>query len=409
LALPWVTGQQRDLGLLGEDCKGRRLAPPPPAAPAAAAAPASAPAGLLPAPTPESYIACFSPRGEFIGATFMPADMPRTITIPQPFLGPQLVARTLASGSAWDIIDAGPEFGPMLRGAITVRAQRSGELLGVLQVGMKLPEVLRSLQLIRNVMLVVGIIAFGMTCAGGWLLAARALSPARLAIARQQAFISDASHELRAPLALLRANAEVLLRERDQFSVDHGAMLEDIVGEVEQLSRLATDLFTLAELDAGRLALDRAVVDLDHVAATLARRIGALAAEKGVSIRRQPAPGALTLGDQRYIEQAALALLENAVQFTPTGGTVTLSAAAVDGRVSLVVEDTGVGIPPQHIGRLGERFFRGDASRNRSTGGSGLGLAIAFHIAAAHGGNVKIESTVGQYTRAALTLPAAAN
>jgi len=99
--------------------------------------------------------------------------------------------------------------------------------------------------------------------------------------------------------------------------------------------------------------------------------------------------------------------VENVVKYTPSGGTVTLRTEARNGQAALVVEDTGVGIPKEHLERLGERFFRADASRNRATGGTGLGLAIAFRIARAHGGAISMESEPGKGTRATLRLPAA--
>jgi signal transduction histidine kinase len=399
LASPWAHGSQLQPGGFRGDCWSRR---PPPAQ--SSRSPPPPPPGIA---DHLFFIACFDAGGQFLGSATMPPDAPSTVGPPESFLGPALVARAIATGKEWDFVDGGPEVGPMMRGAVAVRDATSGELLGVLQVGSRIPEPLRSLDLIRNVMLVVGGLAFLVTCGGGWLLAARALSPARLAIALQRAFVADASHELRAPLALLRANADVLLRERDQFPPEHAAMLEDIVVEADSMARLTSDLLTLARLEAGRLDVDRKPVDLAGVAAALARRIAALAAEKGVAVERRETPCAAALGDRQYLEQAGLVLLENAVKYTPGGGTVTLSTASSNGRVSLVVEDTGIGIPPEQVRRLGERFFRGDRSRSRNTAGAGLGLAIALRVAAAHGGTISIDSAVGKGTRAVLTLPAA--
>jgi signal transduction histidine kinase len=286
--------------------------------------------------------------------------------------------------------------------------------VGIVVSTQPLDEQLQTLELVSHLLLGLGGLVVALASAGGWLLAKRALAPARLAFARQQAFISDASHELRTPLTLMRATAELLLRHRDRMAPDDAEVLEEVVSETEHMSRLAEDLLTLARLDAGKLQLEREIVDLEDVALGLTRRVSALADERKITLRQVvPSNGAaavrpLVFADPQYTQEAGLILVENAVKYTPAGGSVTVRTEAHDGLVSLVVEDTGVGIPKEHLARLGERFFRADASRSRHTGGSGLGLAIAFRIARAHGGAVEVQSAPGKGTRAALRLPAAA-
>jgi signal transduction histidine kinase len=195
------------------------------------------------------------------------------------------------------------------------------------------------------------------------------------------------------------------------------------------MGQLATNLLTLARLDAGRQHLEHEVLDLAELAAAVARRVSTLAAEKGlvVGVDDRPSRPALPrrsrmsgyrkrgragedrpvlVGDRQAVEQAALILVENAIKYTPPGGTVTLRTAATDGQAHLIVEDTGVGIPPEHLRHLGERFYRVDPARSRAAGGAGLGLAIAFQIAAAHGGTLKITSAPGRGTRVTLSLAA---
>src|SRR5262249_39804424 len=126
--------------------------------------------------------------------------------------------------------------------------------------------------------------------------------------------------------------------------------------------------------------------------------------EKGLTLAEEYGPNAVLMGDRLSLEQAALNLLENAVKYTPNGGSITLQTARTDGVAMLAVVDTGPGIPPEHAQRLGERFFRVDAAASREAGGAGLGLAIASGIAAAHGGEVRIESASPHGTRATLRL-----
>jgi signal transduction histidine kinase len=140
------------------------------------------------------------------------------------------------------------------------------------------------------------------------------------------------------------------------------------------------------------------------VASNAARRLRRIAGEKGLAVTEQLTPELIVLGDAEALEQVALIFLDNAIKYTPAGGTVTIRTARMDGRAELIVQDTGIGIPPEHLPHLGERFYRVDKARSREAGGAGLGLAIAFRIAEAHGGSVRIESTPGRGTSVVLSL-----
>lgn len=349
------------------------------------------------------YIACFGP-GDYVyvlsSGTASASAQP-----PAAFLDTSLVAAAIQRGSATDIVNVGPGVGMIYRAAQVVNAP-SGDVVGVVQVGRSVQEQEAALRSLRDLLLVLGGLAVLVATVGGLFLANRALIPARLAFARQQTFVADASHELRTPLSLLRANAEVLLRRRDRFSADDAAMLEDIVTETGHMDRLATNLLTLARLDAGRLHLEYEVIDLSELACDVVRRVATVAAEKGVSVQTVADSKAVLVGDRQAVERATVILVDNAIKYTPDGGSVTLQTGADDARVSLAVKDTGVGIAPEHLPRITERFYRVDRARARESGGAGLGLAIAQGIAAAHGGTLRIESRLGQGTTATLTFPA---
>lgn len=355
---------------------------------------------------PPIYIACISPQGRILGSVSIPGS--ETDPLPQAFLSPSLLTAALASGRTSDVVDSGEDAGPIYRVAVAVQHPTSGGVLGVVQVGRSIAQQASALRLLRDLLLIIGALAVVIATLGGLFLANRALVPAQLALARQQTFISDASHELRTPLTLIRANAEVLLRQQDRLEPDDAVLVRDIVAETEHMERLTNDLLTLARLDAGALHLEREPVDLAEVAAGVAHRIAPLAREKSIVVREDPVAergaGTLILGDRQAMERAVLILLENAIKYTPPGGTVTVRTTAGDGTVSLVVEDTGIGIGAEHLPHLGDRFYRVDPARSRDEGGAGLGLAIAFGIAAAHGGTVQITSTPGKGTRATLRL-----
>ena len=348
------------------------------------------------------YVACYDPHAQILPASAFPRD--GTSDSPTAFTNNSLAVRALSHGSATDQVEGGVNVGTLYRVAQVVRDPTSGAILGVVQVGRSIQDQESTLSLLRALLLALGLVAVLVATVGGLFLAERALTPARLAFARQQAFIADASHELRTPLTLLRANAEMLLRHRERVSDDDAEMLEDIVEETEHIDHLSTDLLLLARLDAGQLHLEREVVDLSGVAANVARRVATIAGEKSVSIEISGATGVRIIGDSEAIERAVLILVDNAVKYTPVGGTVHLQTAMNDELATLEVADTGVGIDPAHLPHLTERFYRVDRARSRETGGAGLGLSIAQGIASSHGGSLTISSEPGKGTTVLLSL-----
>jgi signal transduction histidine kinase len=359
--------------------------------------PPGAPQRPRPGPVIPVYMACYATDGTLLGS--------QPSTAPGAFLNPSLVQSAVVSGSAIDTVEDGDDVGPIQRFALTVADPSSGGLLGVVLVGRSIAPETNMLELLRNLLLIVAGVALVVSVGVGLLLAERALEPARLAFSRQQAFIADASHQLRTPLTLLRADAEVLLRSRDQLDPDDAELLDDIVAETAHMDHLATNLLALARLDARGPRLELEVIDLSELAKEIARRVASVAQEKDLRVAEDYSEHPRFIGDRHAVEQAALILVDNAIKYTPEGGAITLRTSAEDGKVAFAVEDTGVGIPPDRLEHLGERFYRVDPARSHK-GGAGLGLAIARGIAAAHGGTVELTSTIGAGTSAKLTLRA---
>jgi two-component system, OmpR family, heavy metal sensor histidine kinase CusS len=218
-------------------------------------------------------------------------------------------------------------------------------------------------------------------------------------------FTADAAHELRTPLAVLRNEAEVALR-KPREPEQYRRVLEDQLEELERLSRLAERLLFLCREDAGLVPMSRELVRLDEVVEDIAEHMRVVAEEKGVTLETDGIVPSQINGDEDQLRRLLFNLLDNAIKFTPATGTVTVESACVDARVRIVVSDTGIGIPPEHLPNVFKRFYRVDPARGRDVGGAGLGLAIARSIAEAHGGSIELESTVGKGTRAILTLPA---
>ena len=173
------------------------------------------------------------------------------------------------------------------------------------------------------------------------------------------------------------------------------------------MSTLATNLLTLARLDNISSHREHEVVNLADIARAGARRIQALADQTEISIQVASNDTALVIGDQTLLEQAVLALLDNAIKYNRRGGHVMVQTATDQGQAVLEVHDTGIGIAAEHLTHLGERFYRVDKARSREAGGTGLGLSIARSIAITHGGALSLKSSPDKGTTATLKLPMA--
>jgi len=202
----------------------------------------------------------------------------------------------------------------------------------------------------------------------------------------QRRFLADVSHELRTPLTTIRGNVDLLRR----MGGADPTSLDAIQSETERMSRLVGDLLLLAQSDAGTLPLAREPVELDTLLLEVYREAQVLAG--GVSLSIGEIDQARVLGDRDRLKQLMLNLVSNALKFTPEGGRVSLGLSLVNGWARVVVSDTGVGIPPEELPHVFERFYRVDKARTRSEGGAGLGLAIAQRIAQVHGGRIEAAS-----------------
>ncbi len=210
-------------------------------------------------------------------------------------------------------------------------------------------------------------------------------------------FTADASHELRTPVAIIRTTAE-LARSKPRSQEEYRKALDGILTESERTSRLIEDLMLLARADAGADNMVEEPTSLAECLQDACAEVRILAEHKGVSLEVNDPRECTIRGDQQAIRRMFLILLDNAIKYTPSGGKVgvNLSIEAAGSRQSAVVEvrDTGVGISPDDLPHVFERFYRAAKDRSRNTGGAGLGLSIARWIAEKHGGEVACESTV---------------
>ena len=328
--------------------------------------------------------------------------------LPAAFLNNNLAQQALQSstGCASGTVDTSESDGRIYRYARVVWNQAGG-VTGVVVAGESLKAQDAALSTLLTLLLSIG--GGALLCAGlgGLFLANRALAPARLAWANQQRFIADASHELRTPLTLMRADAEVLLRGRQRMDSEDADLLEDIVVEANHMSRITTNLLTLARLDNQSTHREHEVINLAHLAGKVVRRVQSLANQREIAFQEEYIGDPYVIGDPALLEQAVLVLLDNAIKYNRSGGSVKVRVAVQNERVLLAVQDSGIGITAEHLPYLGERFYRVDKARSRAAGGTGLGLSIARGIANAHGGQLILSSLPDQGTTATLSLPEA--
>lgn len=297
---------------------------------------------------------------------------------------------------------------PLRLYSVPVR-QSDGKISGMLQVGKDLTihqEQLRGVVFTTGLVSVVGLV---LALVAALILTKRSLIPIRQAMERQREFVADASHELRTPLTLIRANAEVALRHKQQTVAENTELLEDICKESDYLTRLVADLLTLARADMGKLEASLEPLELRHLAVEVTREMRPLAEAKHLKLGFEESgtePTELWInGDTLRLRQLLVILLDNAIKYTSSGQISLQLGRGRSQAVILKVTDTGIGIPPDKLERVFERFYRVDKARSRHEGGFGMGLAIASWIVQLHNGTLQVNSHVGQGTTFTVTLP----
>lgn len=224
------------------------------------------------------------------------------------------------------------------------------------------------------------------------------------AFRRQQQFTADASHELRTPLTTIKGQIEVALT-RPRGSDAYRDVLRDVNEEVDRLIRLVVSLLTLARADARQIPIVREAVELSELVAASVEQVRDTARESGVDVSLEGSGRLMLQADQDLLLQLLLNLLDNAIKYTPAGGKVIASWSRRNGSALLSVRDSGIGISPEHLPHLFDRFYKIDTARSRQRGGVGLGLSICRWIAEAHGGSISVESAPDQGSTFSVSLP----
>ena len=322
-----------------------------------------------------------------------------------------------------------------------------GKVVGVVQVAAPYRQFEEVLSQLRLLLIVTGGIGLALALVSGWTLARRTLQPiaditdtaraialsrgfsrrlnqpatrdelGMLAVtfnemlasleatyAAQRRFVGDASHELRGPLTTIRGNLELLEKFPDMPQAERDRALADARQEVERLSRLVSDLLSIARADAGqKMAANR--VELDAILLEVYRQAASQPHAANLSLDK--IDEAVVTGDADRLKQLVLILLDNAQKYTPATSRISLSLTREAYWVTLTVTDSGIGIQPADLPHIFDRFYRAAAARKLDPAGSGLGLSIARWIVEQHGGELKVQSTPGQGSRFTVRLPLA--
>jgi heavy metal sensor kinase len=329
---------------------------------------------------------------------------------------------------------------------LTIPVMESNRVINMIQVGMSLKSIAETHM--RFLLIMAGVLPLGLVLAasGGWLLAHRALKPvdrmtaaARRISAEQlsqrvdetgtgdeldnlaktlnqmltrldaafsqvRRFSADASHELQTPLTILKGELEVALRSV-RTPEEYRATMESALEEVDRIARLVEGLLLLARAEAGVLRMDRQEVDLEQVLEEVYLRLKPLADSHGIELRLGTIEPLRIQGDRELLQRMTSNLVDNAIKYTGAEGRVTLGLHHDGKWASILVSDTGSGIPIEEQKHIFQAFYRTAQARSLAERGTGLGLSIAQSIAAAHGGTIQAESAPGQGSSFRVLIP----
>jgi signal transduction histidine kinase len=288
---------------------------------------------------------------------------------------------------------------------LTTPVVAEGRVVGAVQVGTSLLASRQAIAQTIAIFLLTGVAGLVLATFGSIFLAHRAMRPIRLAFERQRRFIADASHELRTPVAVVRARAESLARGSRSRPPDEQRELQQLQRDADELSGLLSDLLDLARLDAGQQELTLEPVALVDVVEEIAAQFKPLADQERVELSTRAEP-VWARAHLARLRQVLRALVDNALKHTSAGGRVDIEADARGHWALVRVADTGEGIPEQELSKVGTPFYRVDEARQRGAG-AGLGLSIAGELVRLMRGDLRIESRPGHGTTVTIRLPLA--
>jgi two-component system OmpR family sensor kinase len=283
----------------------------------------------------------------------------------------------------------------------------SGKSWGYLQVGRSLADYDHHLEQSKLILIVSLPIAFLIVSIASWCLAGMAMRPVYASYSQIQQFTADAAHELRTPLAAIRATVESTLSSDAISELESRDVLQTINRQAVRLSELVQDLLLLSRMDLQLITLQKQACCLNEIVSDLVEEVSALAIQSNIDLKLKiPNESAIYVnGNEDQLYRLILNVLINAIHYTPEQGTVEVSLDHIEHHAIIQIQDNGIGISSTDLSNIFDRFYRVNSDRSRKKGGSGLGLAIAMAIAKSHSGYIQAKSELGQGSTFTIRLP----
>ncbi len=268
---------------------------------------------------------------------------------------------------------------------------------GTLYVGENISPVYHLFQILLMILIGLGVVFFGVALSLSRYMSKRALVPVQESYIRQREFVGNASHELRTPLSILLSSLDTLEMEQDEHtSAFSRKVQQNMKEEVKRMTKLVSDLLTLARSDSNEQEVTQILFDFRPAASKVIETFHSIAASKQIEIAFDAPESLQVYGNEDRLTQLLYILVDNAIKYTPDHGSITVTLRMENDKkhsLCMIVQDTGIGIKPEDYSRIFERFYRGDKSRSKNIGGYGLGLSIAKWIVDAHRGTIQVSST----------------
>jgi len=361
-------------------------------------------------------------------------------------LGLSFVPRELELSQRSGFLDINTDEGPLRFLSSHIRSPSGRDFL--MQVGISLKPMEDALGRLASLGLWLGPLALLVAATSGWFMASRALNPVRnivraakridvsslhhrlpvtgthdeldelattfneafarldAAVGEMKQLMGSMAHELRTPLAALRGEAEIALLHGDSVE-EFKRVLTSQLEEIDKLTRLIGRLLTVTKAESGLLTLESKPVHIEALLRDLADTLSVLASAKNIALNFEYGPDLVAIGDAQWLKHVVLNVIDNAIKYTPEGGAVTVKSTRSGKSVIIEIRDTGVGIAPEALPHIFERFYRGESSRAENVDGVGLGLNLAKWIVDHHRGHIDVESELGKGSCFRISLVAA--
>ena len=333
----------------------------------------------------------FTPDGQllnFVRASFRIEPFILEFMSPEKFTDAQI-----------QVFDLPSESGRLINVMMTSKIIHVDDNEQIIYVGKDVTALYSGLRKATYMLIILGIIALIIASVFGHIMAGRAIIPLKEAYEKQKQFAADASHELRTPLSVVMASADLLLADPSIQEPFLKEVIGDVKSEVKKMTKLVSDLLMVARSDNNALKVKIQKVDLGDLLSQNVRMMTPIAEKKDIELIGEGFRKAIIDCDEQKIKQLILILVDNAIKYTPNGGSVVVRFVGEDSNKAIFsVSDSGIGIAPEDQKKIFDRFFRVDKARSREMGGNGLGLSIATEILRIHDGKIFVNSEPGRGT-----------